>query len=213
MAKSQSCVNAMNKVRVWPYGVEGIIKKFRTLVKMFVNTSFFDNSMTVCVLLNTIAMASDYYGISEEDSAFLAKANDTFTWIFICEMGLKFIAVGVKKYWLDKGNWIDGSVVMLSIIELAMAAIMGSGDGGVNLQAFRTVRVFRAFRVLRVTRVLKSMRSMKVIISVIVKSYMNFIYIAGLLFLFVLVYTLLGQQLFQGKFNFEEEEAPRVNFE
>jgi hypothetical protein len=42
---------------------------------------------------------------------------------------------------------------------------------------------------------------------------MNFIYIAGLLFLFVLVYTLLGQQLFQGKFNFEDEEAPRVNFE
>ena len=73
--------------------------------------------------------------------------------------------------------------------------------------------MFRAFRVLRVTRVLKSMRSMKVIISVIVKSYMNFIYIAGLLFLFVLVYTLLGQQLFQGKFNFEDEEAPRVNFE
>jgi hypothetical protein len=133
MAKSQSCVNLMNKVRVWPYGLEGFIKKFRTLVKMFVNTSFFDNSMTVCVLLNTIAMASDYYGISPEQSAFLVKANDTFTWIFICEMNLKFIAVGVKKYWLDKGNWIDGSVVMLSIIELAMAAIMGSGDGVVNL--------------------------------------------------------------------------------
>ena len=83
-------------------------------------------------------------------------------------------------------------MVIISVIELSMAAIVGAGDGSVNLQAFRTVRVFRAFRVLRVTRVLRGLRSMQTIIKVISKSYIDFLLIAALLFLFVLVYTLLG---------------------
>ena len=54
---------------------------------------------------------------------------------------------------------------------------------------------------------------MKVIISVIQRSFLDFIFIAALLFLLVLVYTLLGRQMFQGKFNFGEETRSRVNFE
>jgi len=213
MAKSQSIVSQLNKVRVWPYGISGFIKKFRTLLKMFVNLSIFDTSMTVCVLLNTAAMASDYYGIPPEESAILDLMNNTFTWIFIFEMCIKLLAIGVEKYWKNPLNWIDGSVVIISIVELVIEAIGSGNSEAGSLQAFRTVRVFRAFRVLRVTRVLRSLRQMKVIISVIQRSFMDFIYIAVLLFLFVVVYTLLGRQLFQGKFSFGDEEIPRVNYE
>ena len=66
MAKSQTIVDQINKIRVWPKGIYGYIKKFRNLVKMFVDLSLFDTSMTVCVLLNTAAMAWDHYGISPE---------------------------------------------------------------------------------------------------------------------------------------------------
>ena len=92
-------VSQINKVRVWPKGLEGYIKKFRLLVKMFVNMSIFDTAMTVCVLLNTAAMAADFYGIEKEQEDFLVEANDIFTWIFISELILKVTAVGVKKYW------------------------------------------------------------------------------------------------------------------
>ena len=84
--------------------------------------------------------------------------NNAFTWIFIAEMSIKLLAFGVKKYWQNRLNWIDGSVVIISIVEIAIQA-QGGGDGEQgSLQAFRTVRVFRAFRVLRVTRVLRSLR-------------------------------------------------------
>lgn len=95
--------------------------------------SVFDNSMTICVLLNTGAMAADYYGISDEEAAVLKKMNDAFTWIFIVEMSLKLMAVGVKKYWTNRLNWIDGSVVMISVVELTMAAMTGSEGGTGNL--------------------------------------------------------------------------------
>ena len=44
-------------------------------------------------------------------------------------MGSKLIAVGVGKYCADKMNYIDGSVVMLSVIEMVIDSIL-SGEGG-----------------------------------------------------------------------------------
>jgi hypothetical protein len=87
--------------------------------------------------------------------------NFVFTIIFTIEMGFKLVAIGIVKYISDKMNYLDGIVVILSLVELAM-----SSRGGA-LSAFRTVRIFRTFRVLRVARLLKSMKSMMSILSVI----------------------------------------------
>jgi hypothetical protein len=107
-------------------------------------------------------------------------------------------------------NWLDGSVVMLSVIELLMAAF-ASGEGG-NLSAFRTVRVFRTFRVLRVARLLRALRSMKTILQVIAVSASSFFYITMLLFVFIFIYTLLGIQVFGGQMNFPDGK-PRGNYD
>ena len=111
-------------------------------------------------------------------------------------------------------NLLDGGVVLLSIVEMLMAAVSGGGGGAGNLQAFRTVRVFRTFRVLRVTRVLRALKSMAVVIGVIQRAASDFILITILMFVFIFIYTLLGRQIFQGQFDFgPEEELPRANFE
>jgi hypothetical protein len=111
--------------------------------------------MTLSVGINTVVLAMDSYGISEHTSNVLTDMNTVFTWIFICEMSLKMIAIGPLKYLSDPMNYLDGSVVMLSVVELVFL----SGEGGA-ISAFRTVRIFRTFRVLRVARLLRAMRSM-----------------------------------------------------
>ena len=77
-------------------------------------------------------------------------------------MGSKLIAVGVGKYCADKMNYIDGSVVMLSVIEMVIDAIL-SGEGG-NLSQFKPLRILRTFRVFRIARLLRAMESMQTII-------------------------------------------------
>ena len=43
---------------------------------------------------------------------------------------------------------------------------------------------------------------------------MDFIWITLLIFVFIFIYTLLGRQIFQGKYEFgPNEELPRANFE
>ena len=127
---SKVVISRLNSVRVWPKAGMGYLKKARCLLKMFVRTPIFDNFMTISVLINTIVMAMDRYGIDEKEAKTLDDMNTVFTWIFIVEMACKLTAFGPKKYCGDKMNLLDGAVVILSIIELIITATGGSGGGG-----------------------------------------------------------------------------------
>jgi hypothetical protein len=183
-------------------------------MKDFVKTNFFENFMTLAVLLNTVTLALDSYYLNQDTKDLLASFNTVFTWIFIVEMGTKLMGIGVRKYCRDKMNYLDGAVVLLSMVEM----IFMSGSGGA-ISAFRTVRIFRTFRVLRVARLLRAMQSMQVIISVLMRSMSSFIYLALLLFLFIFIYSLLGMQIFGGGFYFDDADGsgepgvPRANYD
>ena len=61
--------------------------------------------------------------------------NQVFTFMFIAELGLKLIALGPISYIQDKMNYLDGGVVILSIVELTVI----SGGRKNTLSAFRTI--------------------------------------------------------------------------
>ena len=153
-------------------------------MRIKVKSAFFDNLMTFGVLLNTIALCFNRNYIEPEMEAVLNQFNEVFTWLFIYEMGSKLVAIGISKYCADKMNYLDGGVVLLSVIEMVAELIM-SGGGGADLSAFKTVRMLRSFRVFRIARLLRALELMQTIIHVMVKSYKSFIYITLLMFLFM----------------------------
>jgi len=69
--KSTWVVKYVNAVRVWPKGFYGWVKKFRCLLKIIVQHPVFDNSMLISVVLNTIIMAMEAHGNSDERNNFL----------------------------------------------------------------------------------------------------------------------------------------------
>jgi len=50
-------------------------------------------------------------------------------------MSSKLLAIGVGKYAADKMNYIDGGVVILSVIEKVIDAILSGEEGGANLES------------------------------------------------------------------------------
>jgi hypothetical protein len=58
----------MSKLRVWPKGVQGVIKRIRFIMKKFINSAIMDNVMTLSVFINTVIMALDRYGVKERES-------------------------------------------------------------------------------------------------------------------------------------------------
>ncbi len=146
---------------------------------------------------NTTVMALDGTFTDSTSLNVLEKFNTAFTFIFIIEMSFKLIAFGVfgkessklltLGYIRDKMNIFDACIVILSIVEMTMMS-----GGNKAFSAFRAIRIFRTFRVLRVTRLLRGLAFMQVIIGVVSRTLSSFIYIALLLFLFIIIYTLLG---------------------
>lgn len=59
-------VDQINAVRIWPQGSLGVWKKFQVFLKVVVKHKLFDSSMTLAVLLNTIVMGMESYGMSQE---------------------------------------------------------------------------------------------------------------------------------------------------
>ena len=126
-------------------------------------------------------------------------------------MSLKIIGVGLKKYLNDKMNYLDGGIVMLSMVELSLS----SGAGAIS--AFRSIRIFRIFRVLRITRLLRAMKEMTQIINSLINSVNSLMYLYMLVFLSVFIFALLGMQIFGGNMNFEinsdgHSGIPRQNY-
>ena len=188
---ASSYTSKLSEIKVKQKGCCGILRFLRDLVKWFVLTGLFENFMTICVTINTVALAMDHYGIEKSVEDTLNDLNLIFTIIFCFEMGLKILGLGFFGYLLDPMNYLDGSIVILSIIEITVL-----NDGNNAISAFRTVRIFRTFRVLRVARLLRALKSMQEIISVIGRSISSFMYLAMLLVLFMFIYALLGIQLF-----------------
>lgn len=192
--KARLAVEKLNSIRVWPYAGHGFVKKRRVLLKNIMNGPLVEHGMTICVIGNTVVLSLDYYGAPLSVQAFCSAANTFFTMVFACEMGLRIAAIGASKWLSDRMNYMDGTIVILSLVEL----IFMSGSGA--LSALRAVRIFRVFRVLRVARLLRGLKSMVQIINVISRSISSFIYLAMLLMLFIFIYALLGMQVFGGAF-------------
>lgn len=100
--------------------------------------------MTILVVLNTLVLAMDHYGISDEMLKVLQTLNFIFTLLFVFEMALKLLAMGFTGYCRDRMNVFDGLVVILSIIELQFFS--GSNSA---ISAFRTIRIARVARLFR----------------------------------------------------------------
>ena len=143
--------------------------------------------MTTCVLLNTIVLATDHHGISTEWEDVNSELNYAFTIIFAVEMALKLFGMGIRGYCQDHMNYVDGLVVILSLVEIIFLQSENSA-----FTAFRTIRIFRTFRVLRVARLFRYLTQMGKIIRVIGESIDDFAFLSLLLLLFITIFALLG---------------------
>jgi hypothetical protein len=176
----------------------------RNRIKSLLLTDFYDNFILSIVILNTLLLSLN--GILDNSQAALVSLlNQVFTIIFSIDIVLKLIAYDME-FFEDIMNVFDFVVVVISIVDLTQ-------DGTtINLSAFKSIRILRALRVLRVTRLIRSLKFMGIITSIIVNILEEFVYIFLLLALFILIYVLLGMQVFGGNTLPQSVTGIRQNF-
>ena len=72
-----------------------------------------------CIVLNIVVMAMVYDSMSDSFRGYISDINSAFTAIFFLEMVCKLIALDFQ-YFTNSWNNFDFSIVLLSIIDIAM---------------------------------------------------------------------------------------------
>jgi len=105
--------------------------------------------ITIMIIWNTVVLASDTYPPDRETVELNALLNSFFTYCFLAEMIIRMLGLGIKEYAKDRFNIFDASIVIVSMIEIAMdeAGITLSNAGAFS--AFRSIRLLRTFKLVR----------------------------------------------------------------
>ncbi|ELK13651.1 Sodium channel protein type 11 subunit alpha [Pteropus alecto] len=117
--------------------------------------------------------------------ALLNCTDNIFTFIFIMEMGLKWVAFGFWKYFTSAWCWLDFIIVIVSVLNLT------------NLKVLKSLRTLRALRPLRA---LSQFEGMKVVVNALIGAIPAILNVLLVCLIFWLIFCILGVNLFSGKF-------------
>ena len=139
-------------------------KGFTMKLYEIVMAKWFDYFIMACIVLNVVVMAMSFNGQPDDYTLVLEVFNGIFTWIFILEMVLKLLALGLKGYFSDPWNRFDALIVSISILTMILAYGNLAGAGGLDPSIFR---IFRILRVMRIFRLVKKAKGLQQLIQTV----------------------------------------------
>ena len=170
-------------------------------IRAVVEHRWFGPFFTVLILINTLVLAMEFEGMSDAYAEVLSGFNLALTVSFMVEMVLKIAGLGPREYVGDSFNIFDAVVVLISIIELAMA---NSGS----------LSALRSFRILRVLKLVRSWTTLQRFLYTVYITVLSLGEFAFIVVLAIFIFALLGMQLFGGKMcGLDDGETPRHNFD
>ncbi|KFQ05128.1 Voltage-dependent N-type calcium channel subunit alpha-1B, partial [Haliaeetus albicilla] len=179
-------------------------KMFRFFIRRMVKAQSFYWIVLCVVALNTLCVAMVHYDQPEKLTTALYFAEFVFLGLFLTEMSLKMYGLGPRNYFHSSFNCFDFGVIVGSIFEVIWAAVKPGTSFGIS--------VLRALRLLRIFKVTKLHESILLFFVCLKQKSRRMIPYFLWLFLFIVVFALLGMQLFGGQFNFQDE-TPTTNFD
>ena len=76
-------------------------------------------------------MCMPYAGQSDAHTELLETLGNVISLVFMAEMALKLTGLGCANYWADGWNQLDGTIVILSALDMGLTILLSGG--GVNL--------------------------------------------------------------------------------
>uniref|UniRef100_A0A3Q2X5R3 Ion transport domain-containing protein n=1 Tax=Haplochromis burtoni TaxID=8153 RepID=A0A3Q2X5R3_HAPBU len=121
---------------------------FRRTCFTIVENNYFETFIIFMILLSSGALAFEdiYMEQRRVIKTILEYADQVFTYVFVVEMVLKWVAYGFKTYFTNAWCWLDFLIVDVSLVSLT-ANILGYSELGA-IKSLRTLRALRPLRAL-----------------------------------------------------------------
>uniref|UniRef100_A0A8C4YF43 Voltage-dependent L-type calcium channel subunit alpha n=1 Tax=Gopherus evgoodei TaxID=1825980 RepID=A0A8C4YF43_9SAUR len=157
------------------------------------------------VFLNTLTIASEHYNQPDWLTEVQDTANKVLLALFTAEMLLKMYSLGLQAYFVSLFNRFDCFIVCGGILETILVETKIMSPLGIS--------VLRCVRLLRIFKITRYWNSLSNLVASLLNSVRSIASLLLLLFLFIIIFSLLGMQLFGGKFNFDEMQTKRSTFD
>ncbi|XP_073456845.1 voltage-dependent L-type calcium channel subunit alpha-1F isoform X2 [Aquarana catesbeiana] len=180
-------------------------RAFRRKCRLAVKSVTFYWMVLLLVFLNTLTIASEHYRQPEWLTQIQGYANKVLLSLFTVEMLLKLYSLGIHAYFVSFFNRFDCFVVCGGILETVLVEFHIMSPLGIS--------VLRCVRLLRIFKVTRHWASLSNLVASLLNSMKSIASLLLLLFLFIIIFSLLGMQLFGGKFNFDETQTKRSTFD
>ncbi|XP_077581894.1 sodium channel, voltage gated, type VIII, alpha subunit b isoform X3 [Stigmatopora nigra] len=163
---------------------------------LIVEHNWFETLIIFMILLSSGALAFEDVYIEQRKTIkiILEYADRVFTYIFILEMLLKWVAYGFVKYFTNAWCWLDFFIVDVSIVSL-IANALGFSDLG-------PIKSLRTLRALRPLRALSRFEGMRVVVNALVGAIPSIMNVLLVCLIFWLIFSIMGVNLFAGKYYF-----------
>ncbi|KAM5237785.1 voltage-dependent L-type calcium channel subunit alpha-1S [Ctenodactylus gundi] len=157
------------------------------------------------VALNTLSIASEHHNQPLWLTHLQDVANRVLLALFTIEMLMKMYGLGLRQYFMSIFNRFDCFVVCSGILEILLVESGAMTPLGIS--------VLRCIRLLRIFKITKYWTSLSNLVASLLNSIRSIASLLLLLFLFIVIFALLGMQLFGGRYDFEDTEVRRSNFD
>ncbi|XP_051985788.1 voltage-dependent T-type calcium channel subunit alpha-1I-like [Xyrauchen texanus] len=188
-----------NKRDDWSIYLFSPQNKFRLICQTIIAHKLFDYVVLAFIFLNCITVALERPRIHQGslERVFLTISNYVFTAIFVAEMTVKVVSMGLylgeRAYLRSSWNILDGFLVFVSLIDIVVSMAGGAKILGV-------LRVLRLLRTLRPLRVISRAPGLKLVVETLITSLKPIGNIVLICCAFFIIFGILGVQLFKGKF-------------
>ncbi|XP_034615825.1 sodium channel protein type 5 subunit alpha-like [Trachemys scripta elegans] len=170
-----------------------------------VEHSWFESFIIFMILLSSGALAFEDIHLQNRKNikTMLEFLDQVFTYIFVLEMFLKWLAYGFRKYFTNAWCWLDFLIVDVSLVTLIDKFL-----GNSKIGAMKSLRTLRALRPLRA---LSRFEGMRVVVNALIGAIPSIMNVLLVCLIFWLIFSIIGVNQLAGRFgkcvNMTEEKS------
>ncbi|CAM4597518.1 unnamed protein product [Lepidochelys kempii] len=165
----------------------------KTCYKIVEHNSF-ESFIIFMILLSSGSLAFEDIHLEKRKNIkiMLEFFDKIFTYIFVLEIFLKWVAYGFKKYFTNAWCWLD-----FLIVGVSFASLIANSLGYAEIGPMKSLKTLRALRPLRA---LSQFEGMRVVVNALVGAIPSIMNVVLVCLIFWLVFSIMGVNLFAGKF-------------
>ncbi|KAM3179302.1 hypothetical protein ACTXT7_000876 [Hymenolepis weldensis] len=172
-------------------------RRLRQSCYYIVENRYFESFIFLMIIISSGTLALEDKNLPSRPRLKMALdyMDKIFTFIFLMEMILKWFAYGLRKFFSDAWCWLDFTIVTIAVTSMILS--YGKTDGKTSMNSFKAMRTLRALRPLRA---LSRWEGMRLVVNALLQAIPSICNVVLVCLLFWLICSIMGMQLFGGKF-------------